>query len=696
MGFRSLLSTLLLASVVSAAVVPPAPPAPPSPPGPPKPPPPPPAPVDPCTVIAGQKWVAPKDLRACFTSAKVDPAIKANVIEVISKSLAFHTSVNYQIQAPPPFNNDVHEDLFADLARISKQNYPSDYDLHIDISRTLKRLNDGHCVWANSCYDSLFTNFLPIPLTLITEADGSQNVHIAFEAFTVASAEFADQIDVWQNALPGPLKGQLASLSGARVLLINGQAPNVAIDANAKIAGSFQGLGTRQNGFFSSYQRSSTGWNYVMGNFAQQALPLSDSVTLVVQRVGQPRPETITLPYRARIGTATAAFTDFASWRANNCVARAGTNGENINANALPTALTPLAKFQQQPPVPLTVARKQPLNVMMDTSPPSDVVLPSGLQPALPAVNGSRSVSQFYMLKDGKTGVMALGSFSDSNFSTFLLGMLSGLTNLKNLGATQLIVDVSNNGGGFICAAHWLHRIIAGPKSTTIPQSGLDTKARDGPLARLIVQQIVQNNADPQNQLLYNPINWADANNKFFATGTDWVLPPVNVVVNRHQDAFTQRLGEECAASDFPATPPATALFDTTKVVIVSNGRCASSCSLFSITMAKKEGSKTVVLGGRQGVQQQYCGTVGGQSTDYSTIDTEVKSTGLKNNSLAPPDLLVNGVQGITWRLGFGVDDTTQPEEWQNHAADLNLPITPDIANNPVAIWETVAKKLLS
>jgi len=88
------------------------------------------------------------------------------------------------------------------------------------------------------------------------------------------------------------------------------------------------------------------------------------------------------------------------------------------------------------------VGRKQSLNVMLDTAPLSDVVLPPPLQPALPTVNGSRSVSQFYLLKDGKTGVLALGSFSDSDFNTFLLGMLQGLISLKSSGATQLIVDV--------------------------------------------------------------------------------------------------------------------------------------------------------------------------------------------------------------------------------------------------------------
>jgi len=55
--------------------------------------------------------------------------------------------------------------------------------------------------------------------------------------------------------------------------------------------------------------------------------------------------------------------------------------------------------------------------------------------------------------------------------------------------------------------------------------------------------------------------------------------------------------------------------------------------------MSKLEGVKTVVVGGKQGVPQQYCGTVGGQSTDFSMIDTEVKSAKLKNHTLAPPDL---------------------------------------------------------
>ena len=72
---------------------------------------------------------------------------------MVNKTLAFHTSVNYEFRAPEPFTADVHEDLLGDLARISHQHYASDFDLHIDMSRTLKRLNDGHCVYINDCFD---------------------------------------------------------------------------------------------------------------------------------------------------------------------------------------------------------------------------------------------------------------------------------------------------------------------------------------------------------------------------------------------------------------------------------------------------------------------------------------------------------------------------------------------------------------
>ncbi|KAK0461182.1 uncharacterized protein EV420DRAFT_1530760 [Desarmillaria tabescens] len=649
-------------------------------------------PKDACAAIAGKKWVTPIQARACISLAPVDPVLKANTIEVLNKTLAFHTSVNYQIQAPKPFQHDVHEDLHVDLDRISQQDHhPSEFDLHLDLFRTFKRVNDGHCVVLNYCYDCQFPSSnsrlseahsvqhstYPTsrhPSVLLSDDTGAQHVHIAPEAFSVASAEFGDEIEYWQKRLPGTLKGKLQSLSGARVLLIDGQDPFIAVNANAQVTGSYQSLGTRQNSFFASYHRGRDGWEYVMGNFAQQTHPLVDAVELTIQRVNSTSIDTVTIPYRSRFGSNSKNFTDFESYRANNCFAGKHTNGYDVYADGLDGAgERPIAYFQQQPPVDPRDARRHPMNVIVDAIPPTDIKLPEELQPIPPALNESYSVAQFYLLDDKVTGVLALGSFAAQSFSTFQSSLLSGLNGLKSLGAKRLVVDVTNNGGGYICIAHWLHRIIIGPKESTEPQAGLDSKTRAGPLAQLIVKKILDG-ADPEELLSYSP-----------------------------------QLGQEC--QPFSEEPPAEPLFKLSEVVIVSNGRrvyrlsvlnyicdalsrCASSCSLFSITMSKLDGVKTVVVGGKKDTPQEYCGTVGGQSTDFSTIDTEIKTTHLKNHTLAPPDLLTNTVQGITWRLGFGIDDPEEPEEWQGHPADLNLPLTEAIVNKPVAIWETVVREV--
>ncbi|KAL1739971.1 hypothetical protein HDZ31DRAFT_48432 [Schizophyllum fasciatum] len=631
---------------------------------------------DACAAIAGQKWAAPADVRACYSSFALNATHKENIIEVVNKTLlTFHASTNYQIQAPEPYAEDVHEDVLADLAKIQGSDYASDYELHRAVQQAVARLQDGHCVWRNYCFDSAFVNYLPTPLVLLTDSEGEQSIHIAPEAFDVASLEFPDQIDAWQDAVNGSLK----ELSGAKVLAINGQDPWEAVEANAAIGGGYQAHATRQNAFFASYQRNASAWTYIFGQFAQQALPLADDVTLSVLKANATEAEEVTIPYRSRLGADTAPFTDGASYFAANCLAQADTNGVDYYANLAPAAAS---KKETGP--------RRMLNAVVDEVRGADALLPEGLRPAGDAREGSYDVAQYYLLQGG-TGVMALGSFSAGSYDQFLESMLTGLTGLKAAGATRLIVDVYNNGGGYVCAAHWLHRIIAGPKSTTEPQAGLNTTARAQPLAQAIVDWIVTNGSDTAVNMLYNPLNWRGLDNEFFATDEDWLDAPVAKTINGREDLFSQTLGNECQPEGFLDTVPAEALFDPAQVAIVSNGRCASSCSLFSITMAKLEGAKTVVVGGKEGVQQQYCGVVGGQSTSFASVDSEVKTAHLKDHEAAPPDLLVNGYQGVTWRLGYGIDNPNEPEEWQDRPADVNLPLTKDIVNKPEAIWAAVA-----
>lgn len=95
----------------------------------------------------------------------------------------------------------------------------------------------------------------------------------------------------------------------------------------------------------------------------------------------------------------------------------------------------------QQPVQSPQDLRKHALNVIMDSQPLSDIDLPSTLSPSNP-LDGSEGVIQFFMLDDGLTGVLALGSFAGNSERNLLENSLRGLYNLRQQGATRLIVDV--------------------------------------------------------------------------------------------------------------------------------------------------------------------------------------------------------------------------------------------------------------
>ncbi|KIM23356.1 hypothetical protein M408DRAFT_332377 [Serendipita vermifera MAFF 305830] len=650
--------------------------------------------ADPCAAIAGQNYTVPSKLLACLNSFTFDTTLRDNIVDVVSKSLNFHTSTNYQRNAPFPFV-DVHVDVQGELARIKGSTYQSDYELHKDVSSQLKRLFDGHCTYINYCYDSLFVSYLPFPLVNLNHGPGNllQSAFIAPEAFDVVSKEFAPYIDQWQQ-----LAGfNFTKYSGAKVLLIDDTLPLIQIEKNAQVIGGYQGHSTRQNSFFSSYIRAANEWSYRMGDFAARSLPpTKDYVKMTVVLANSTKIETIKVPFISR--TTVSAFTSGADLWDKNCKAKSTTNGVDYFAAPAPSNVardgdTAIELVDPSPPKfaePIAPQdRKHPISSFIDVTALTDITLPPGLSPPEP-ISGN-GTARFYL--QGKVGVLALGSFSTgAGYEAWFNILNDGLNTLKTQGATHLIVDVTNNGGGYICVANYLHRFLAGPKSTTVPQAGFDTEARYNTLASNITQVIASGGVPEREVLLYDPVNWSYANSSGkFPENLNWLEPPVKKVINGQQDAFSQRLGDEC--QPFPVSVPDAPFFPPENIGIVNNGRCASSCSIFTITMAKLEGVKTAVVGGITLIPQQYSGTVGGQSTSFTVIDSEIKSTKLKSNALAPPDFIGNAYQGITWRLGFGFDDKTKPEEWQNHMAKDSVPLTLATVNRPEAIWKELTHR---
>ena len=49
---------------------------------------------------------------------------------------------------------------------------------------------------------------------------------------------------------------------------------------------------------------------------------------------------------------------------------------------------------------------------------------------------------------------MMLGSFSPKNYYTWQSNLLEGINGLKAQGADHLIIDLTNNGGGYVCEGY--------------------------------------------------------------------------------------------------------------------------------------------------------------------------------------------------------------------------------------------------
>ncbi len=153
------------------------------------------------------------------------------------------------------------------------------------------------------------------------------------------------------------------------------------------------------------------------------------------------------------------------SW-AKNCAPNAQTNGVDYKNTGEMEKLVKRAPHR---------ARKMAKANRIDKQKVA-VGLPSQFEPKIPKLNGSEDVIKSYILPDGKTGVvrmrrsagwssrrivsvlirgrippqMFVSSFEPSDANTFMADVQTAFTQFKSKGVSQLLLDLTNNGGAHI------------------------------------------------------------------------------------------------------------------------------------------------------------------------------------------------------------------------------------------------------
>ncbi|KAI0372476.1 hypothetical protein BV20DRAFT_1050796 [Pilatotrama ljubarskyi] len=633
---------------------------------------PPPTAADPCAKIAGKLFAPPADALACMKSFPFNETLRQNVLTVISRVFDFYTFEDYYLKSPPPFQ-DSTTNIRAQLARINRTHYETDFDFNKDVYDFTTQLNDGHTRWFPDCYTQ-FQNLLPAPVVTLEE-NGVQNVFVAPD-----SVEFVSLLGTNFTSFFDSIKFDFRRLAGAKVLEIEG------VDAYAyaqRIAetqsGNFLDLGVRINSAFSSYRISGTDFSQRFGDISGPQFPTQNTLTMRLIPVNSTRVETVKVPFLASyLG---APFSNREEFWALNCAANEGTNGVDFKNSA------------QLEKLKANRSKKLARAAIVDNSAKNAVGLPSQFEPTLPPVNGSEGVIKSFILPDKKTGVMFVGSFEPDDFDQFQTDVQATITQFKKSGVSQLLVDLTNNGGGFVCLGQFLHAFLTGTKSLgNFPNPGFESTNRANPLAQKIVASDI--GLGVTSAIAFYPAdNWAFlSNDTEMSPRNNYMKPPSSRIINGQTFVESQRFLDVCPFSvDLPEDPP----FDPKKIAIVGNGNCASTCAMFSTLMNERHNTTIAVFGGKPGLPMQFKGMAGNQVLEWFDIDSEIKTANLKDDPLAPPDLLVSGDFRHNWRIAYSFLDETLPIEYKSELPHFRFPYTVDTYNNPQNLWTFAAKQLL-
>ncbi|KAF9034688.1 hypothetical protein BDZ89DRAFT_505666 [Hymenopellis radicata] len=616
--------------------------------------------ADPCSDIAGMAFVPPADARACLKSFPFNETLRQNLLATSAGVLDFFTFEEYYLESPAPFQEST-ANIRSELARINSTTYETDYDLSWDLYTFTTQLNDGHTRWFPDCYTS-FQSLMPAPI-ITASVNGTEGVYIAPDL-----VEFVALIGTAFTSFYDSIGFNYSRLAGARVLSIEGQDPYDFVDVIAStISGNYLDHGVRVNSVFTSYRISGTDFSQRIGDLAGPTGVERDTITMTINVARSNTTETITVPLLANF--AGAAFTDGPSYWANNCAATESTNGVDFKGEALKTQTA-------------TPRRMMAKGDIRDLGNSNAVGLPDKFHPTLPPVDGSSGVIKSFILPGSETGVMFVGSFS-GDFDGFMSDTVAAITSFQKAGVSRLIIDLTNNGGGFICLGFFLFQYLGG--AANFPYSGFVSTARGNPLAQKIVASDIALGLDADFSF-YTPDNYAFLNGTQMPTDFNYMDPTVSFTVNGVLDPTSQRFHDTCElffSQPVPDEPP----FALENIAIVSNGNCASTCAMFSTLMNERLGTKIAVFGGKPGENVEFKGMAGNQVLEWFDLDSEIKTADLENDPLAPPDLLISGDFRVNWRTAWSWEDEDTPIAYRSELPKLRFPYTFDTYNNPQNLW---------
>lgn len=292
---------------------------------------------------------------------------------------------------------------------------------------------------------------------------------------------------------------------------------------------------------------------------------------------------------------------------------------------------------------------------------------------------GALKMPSFFPSEFGLDTIYNIKSIPEYLFDVQRVYFLAKQHNIKDM-----IFDLRGNGGGWICLAMELVRLLfPGPAQ----QTGELFDQINSPLMTQLATQASKLPKDVYS--IFSP--W-----KFFRPETftayeniDWLAPGKSYTRGGVTSQYSNMVTDDCTMVNLPSWDPSY-LFRPEHVLLLSDGTCGSACALFSRNIQERALAQTMVVGGLKNEPQMIASFIGGLVYDLPTLLEELKLLNLLDSPYAPKPFPTSaGLRFTLWEQYPWANRANPPipAEFVFEASDFRLMYTLQSLYSPLELY---------
>ncbi|KAI0843520.1 hypothetical protein F5Y06DRAFT_302667 [Hypoxylon sp. FL0890] len=338
----------------------------------------------------------------------------------------------------------------------------------------------------------------------------------------------------------------------------------------------------------------------------------------------------------------------------------------------------------------------------------------------VPLVRESNASTTMGFFLDGSgfddVAVLALTAFEDDDVNQYLANFQNAvetfLDKSRAAGKQRLVIDLTENGGGFILAGFELFaQLFPGVNAFNANNMRLSDGLVN--MSRILSSLPLQDQESAiQVSGLLGDISTLDLKKPQggnFSSVDDFLSP-----VTLKGDKFTAYVQQVLETPGFTLTGtgnrtnPPPALFKPENIVLLTDGNCGSTCTIFSYLMIFQQDIKTVTVGGRpqagpmqsiggvEGSEVMMMAAISGIAAQAITIPTDAAEKqqlqdgefGLLAEGYAVKRLMSSDAGTINFKNNFAPSDSQTPLQFTYEAANCRFFYTTEMITSPELVWQ--------